>query len=164
MLILDVSMHWSSTHQMICKSILYIFIWCDLLSNQLPIGRALKYEGEINTFVVLHENQDLCNLKLLEGEWSSIKLISGWLEKFWDATTQMSTTHQPMLSHTHAIFHGLQDHIRNALRNLPSGMDLHIQQGLLASHHKLAEYYYRFDQSPFYIWAVHMSVSFLIMP
>jgi hypothetical protein len=87
MLILDVLMHWSSTHQMIYKSILYIFVGCDLLSNQLPIGYTLKYEGEINTFVVLCENQDLCNLKLLEGEWSSIKLISGWLEKFWDATT-----------------------------------------------------------------------------
>jgi hypothetical protein len=82
MLILDVSMHWSSTHQMMHELILYIFVWCDLLSNQLPIGCALKYEGEINTFVVLCENQDLHNLKLLEGEWSSIKLISGWLEKF----------------------------------------------------------------------------------
>jgi hypothetical protein len=124
----------------------------------------LKYEGEINTFVVLCENQDLHNLELSEGKWSSIKLISGWLKKFWDTITQMSTTHQPMLSHMHAIFCGLQDHIYDALHNLPSGMDLCIQQGLLAAHHKLAEYYYQFDQSPFYIWAICMSVSFLIMP
>ena len=123
----------------------------------------MKYEGEINTFVVLRENQDLRNLELSEGEWSSIKLISGWLEKFRDATTQMSTTHQPMLSHTHAIFRGLQEHIREALRDLPPGIDLCIKHGLLAAHHKLAEYYYRFDQSPFYIWAARMSVSFSIM-
>ena len=56
----------------------------------------MKYKGEINTFVVLRENQDLRNLELSEGEWSSIKLISGWLEKFRDTTTQMSTTHQPV--------------------------------------------------------------------
>jgi hypothetical protein len=77
MLILDVSTHWSFTHQMMHKLILYIFVWCDLLSNQLPIGYTLKYKGKINTFVVLHENQNLYNLKLSKGKWSSIKLISG---------------------------------------------------------------------------------------
>ena len=123
----------------------------------------VEIEGEINTFVVLRENQDLRNLELSEGKWSSIKLISGWLEKFRDATTQMSTTHQPMLSHTHAIFRGLQEHIREALHNLPPGIDPCIKHGLLAAHQKLAEYYYRFDQSPFYIWAARMSVSFSIM-
>ena len=123
----------------------------------------MKYEGKINTFVVLRENQDLRNLELSEGEWSSIKLISGWLEKFRDTTTQMSTTHQPMLSHMHAIFHGLQEHIREALCDLPPGIDPCIKHGLLAAHQKLAEYYYRFDQSPFYIWAARMSVSFSIM-
>jgi len=112
---------------------------------------------------VLHENQDLRNLELSEAEWSSIKLISGWLEKFRDATTQMSTIHQPMLSHTHAIFRGLQEHLHESICNLPSGTDLCIQHGLLAAHQKLAEYYYRFDQSPFYIWAVRTSVSLSIM-
>ena len=73
----------------------------------------MKYKGKINTFVVLRENQDLRNLELSEGKWSSIKLISGWLEKFRDTTTQMSTTHQPMLSHTHAIFRGL--HVTHGL-------------------------------------------------
>ena len=67
---------------MMHKLMLYIFAGCDLLSDQLPIGCTLKYEGEINTFVVLCENQDLRNLKLSEGKWFSIRLISGWLEKF----------------------------------------------------------------------------------
>jgi len=135
-----------------------------ILSNPLPIGRTLQYEAKINNFVVLCANQDLRNLKLSEDKWSSIKLISGWLEKFRDVTMQMSMVHQPMLSHTHAIFCGLQEHLRKSLCNLPSGIDLCIQNGLLAAHHKLAKYYYWFDQSPFYIWAAHMSVSFLIMP
>jgi len=113
---------------------------------------------------MLRANQDLRNLELSEDEWSSIKLITGWLEKFRDATTQMSTIHQPMLSHTHAIFRGLQEHLRKSLRNLPSGIDLCIQNGLIAAYHKLGEYYYRFDQSPFYIWAARMSVSFFITP
>ena len=30
---------------MMHKSMLYIFAGCDLLSDQLPIGCALKYEG-----------------------------------------------------------------------------------------------------------------------
>ena len=90
------------------------------------------------------------------------QFISGWLEKFRDVTTQMSTIYQPMLSHTHAIFCGLQEHLCESIHNLPSGTDLCIQHGLLAAHQKLAEYYYRFDQSPFYIWATRMSVSLSI--
>ena len=48
----------------------------------IPIGRTLQYKAEINDFVMLCANQDLCHLKLSEDKWSSIKLISGWLEKF----------------------------------------------------------------------------------
>ena len=135
-----------------------------ILSNPLPIGCALQYEAEINTFVMHRANQDLCNLELSEDEWTSIKLITGWLEKFQDATTQMSITHQPMLSHTHTIFRGLQDYIREAIQNLPPGLDRCIWDGLVAAHHKLGKYYYQFDQSPFYIWAMCMSASFSIMP
>ena len=73
-----------------------------ILSNLLPIGCALQYEAKINNFITLHTNQNLCDLKLLEDKWSSIRLISGWLGKFCDATTQMSTICQPMSSHIHA--------------------------------------------------------------
>ena len=160
MLILDVPTRWSSTHQMMRKS----FLWDVVLLNSSPIGHALQYKSEINNFVTLHANRDLRDLELSEDEWSSIRLVAGWLEKFQDATTQMSAVRQPMLLHTHAIFHGLQEHLRKSLHNLPSGIDLCIRHGLLAAHYKLSEYYYRFDQSLFYIWAAHMSISFSIMP
>lgn len=123
----------------------------------------MQYEAEINTFVTLRVNRDLRDLELSEDEWSSIRLVASWLEKFRDATTQMSATRQPMLSHTHAIFRGLQEHLRGSLRNLPIGVDPFIRNGLVAAHQKLSDYYYRFDQSPFYIWAARRSVSFFIV-
>ena len=124
----------------------------------------MQYEAEINHFVTLCANRDLRDLELSEDEWSLIRLVAGWLEKFRDATTQMSAIHQPMLSHTHAIFHGLQEHLRESIRNLPTGIDGCIRDGIVAAHHKLSEYYYRFDQSPFYIWAARESVPFSIIP
>jgi hypothetical protein len=64
-----------------------------MLSNTLHIGHTLQYEAEINTFVTLQANKDLHDLKLSEDEWSSIQLVTSWLEMFHDATTQMSATH-----------------------------------------------------------------------
>ena len=128
------------------------------------IGRTLQYEAKINTFVALHANKDLCDLELSEDKWSSIQLVASWLEKFRNVTTQMSATHWPMLSHTHTIFCGLQEHLCKSLQHLPSGINSCIQDGLIATHQKLSEYYYQFDQSPFYIWAAHMSVSFSNVP
>lgn len=122
----------------------------------------MQYEVKINNFVTLHANWDLRDLELSEDEWSSIRLVAGWLEKFRDATTQMSAIRQPMLSHTHAIFRGLQEHLRESLHKLPAGIDLCIRHGLIAAHHKLSEYYYRFDQSPFYIWAARMYYTFVV--
>ena len=121
----------------------------------------MQYEAEakINNFVTLHSNRDLCDLELSEDEWTSIRLVAGWLERFCNATTQMSATHQPMLSYSHAVFCGLQEHLRESLHKLPASIDLCIQNGLVAAHYKLSEYYYWFDQSPFYIWAAHMSAS-----
>jgi len=58
MLILDVTMRWSSTHQMMRRS-LFFFYQGMVSSNPLPIGCALQYEAEINNFVTLHANRDL---------------------------------------------------------------------------------------------------------
>ena len=80
-------------------------------------GRALDFMTEIDEFIF--QNEDLTNLALTEAEWASITLVAGWLKAFRSATTQMSTTKQPMLSTAHAIFRGLQDEVRNALP-LPS--------------------------------------------
>jgi hypothetical protein len=82
-----------------------------VLLNTLHIGCTLQYEAEINTFVTLCANKDLCELELSEDEWSSIQLVASWLEKFCDATTQMLATHHSMLSYTYAIFCGLQKHL-----------------------------------------------------
>jgi hypothetical protein len=104
----------------------------------------------------------LANLALTEAEWESITQVAGWLKAFRSATTQMSTTKQPMLSTAHAIFCGLQDEVRNALRLLPDSTSPMIKAGLLAAHQKLSEYYYHFDLSPFYIWAACESYPFFI--
>jgi hypothetical protein len=121
-------------------------------------GRALDFQTEIDDFVF--QNEDLANLALTEAEWASITQMAGWLKAFRSATTQMSTTKQPMLSTAHAIFRGLQDEVHDALRSLPDSTSPMIRNGLLAAHQKLSEYYYRFDISPFYIWATRESEYF----
>lgn len=113
---------------------------------------------EIDDFIF--QNEDLTSLVLTEAEWKSIAQVAGWLKAFRSATTQMSTTKQPMLSTCHAIFRGLQDEVRTALLSLPDSTSPMIRNGLLAAHQKLSEYYYRFDLSPFYIWAACKSLFF----
>jgi hypothetical protein len=66
----------------------------------------------------------------------------------------MSATSVPMLSTMHTIFQGLQDDIKNILRDLPNSVSPKIKLGLTDAHHKLSDYYHQFDASPFYIWAV----------
>jgi len=73
----------------------------------------------------------------------------------------MSTTSWPILSHVHAVFRGLQEHVCQALAKLPNSADPKIKAGLLAAHMKLSEYYHRFDQSPFYLWAARASTLIL---
>ena len=150
MLILDVRTRWSSTHQMMRKLINNI---TSLTLVNYATGRALDFQTEIDDFVF--QNEDLANLALTEAEWASITQMAGWLKAFRSATTQMSTTKQPMLSTAHAIFRGLQDEVRDALRSLPDSTSPMIRNGLLAAHQKLpvSEYCYHFDISPFYIWA-----------
>jgi hypothetical protein len=68
----------------------------------------------------------------------------------------MSTTKVPMLSTTHAIFRGLQEDIKEILRNLPTSVSPGIKQGLIDAHTKLSDYYHKYDESPFYTWAACM--------
>jgi hypothetical protein len=69
----------------------------------------------------------------------------------------MSTSKESTLSATHAIFRGLQEHIQGIYRNLPGATPSRIKAGLLDAHQKLSDYYYRYDQSPFYTWAARES-------
>jgi len=79
--------------------------------------------------------------------------VSEWLGAFHAATMQMSTSKQSMLSSTLAIFRGLQDHIRVIYSDLPASTSPRIKASLLNAHQKLSDYYYRYDQSPYYTWA-----------
>ncbi|KAH9015436.1 hypothetical protein EDB83DRAFT_2232691 [Lactarius deliciosus] len=102
-------------------------------------------------------NHDLYPYELSDKDWSSISMVSSWLKSFRSATTQMSATKVPMLSTMLAVFRGLQDDIKTILRNLATTASPIIKMGLFDAHEKLSEYYYKYDESPFYTWAACMS-------
>jgi len=75
------------------------------------LGRALDFSKEIDSFA--GRNRDLRHLELDEDDWEAISQVAGWLKAFCSATTKMSRTKKPMISTVHAIFWGLQDHVKN---------------------------------------------------
>jgi hypothetical protein len=97
--------------------------------------------------------KDLHAFELSDEDWDAISIVTHWLHAFREATTQMSSTSKSMLSTTHAVFRGLQEELRKAIAALPENVDPQIKLGLLNAHRKLSDYYYTFDQSPFYTWA-----------
>ncbi|KIJ96829.1 hypothetical protein K443DRAFT_124286 [Laccaria amethystina LaAM-08-1] len=117
-------------------------------------GRALDYRNMIDSFVL--RNKDLRDFELSAAEWDSIKLVTSWLKSFRSATTEMSTTKVPMLSMVHAVFRGLQDDLKEILCNLPNSVSPNVKWGLTDAHWKLSDYYYKYDESPFYTWAARM--------
>ncbi|KAF8573506.1 hypothetical protein K439DRAFT_1262383, partial [Ramaria rubella] len=80
-----------------------------------------------------------------------IELVTCWLHCFRDATTQMLATKHSTLSSTHAVFKGLQDELAKNLQELPDSAPSGIHNSLVSVHRKLSDYYYKFDQSPYYI-------------
>src|SRR6267154_235581 len=120
------------------------------------LGRALDYRNTIDSFI--SRNKDLHTFELSNTDWESIKLVATWLKSFQSATIEMSATKVPMLSTTHAIFRGLQDDIKNILRDLPNSVSPKIKLSLIDAHRKLSDYYYQFDASPFYTWAACMCI------
>ena len=127
-----------------------------MLSSHL--GHALDFAKEIDDFVGRH--RDLRALELDTADWSAIHLVAGWLKAFRSATTDMSKTKEPMLSTVHAIFRGLQDHVRQALADLPDSAPHQLTNGLIEAHTKLSDYYYHSDESPYYTWAACMLYIF----
>lgn len=119
--------------------------------DQVRAGRALDYRNIINAFVA--KVRDLRKYELSSEDWDAVKLVTGWLKSFRSATTQMSATKTTTLSSTHAIFRGLQEDVRKAIAGLPQTAPVRIRDALLAAHLKLSDYYYKFDESPFYVWA-----------
>ncbi|THU78181.1 hypothetical protein K435DRAFT_811775 [Dendrothele bispora CBS 962.96] len=51
------------------------------------------------------------------------------------------------------IFRELQSDIKQNLMALPDSVSPRIKEGLVAAHRKLSDYYTKFDESPFYLWA-----------
>lgn len=98
-------------------------------------------------------NRDLRPYELSEHDWSAIQLVTSWLKAFRSATTQMSMSKHPTLSFTHAIFHGLQESVKNALRDLPREAHGRLKIAIVAAHRKLSDYYYHYNQSHLYVWA-----------
>ncbi|KAJ7725282.1 hypothetical protein DFH07DRAFT_758733, partial [Mycena maculata] len=96
---------------------------------------------------------DLHNNELTVQDWDAIAMVSDWLLNFRSATSQMSTTSRPMLSSTHSTFHGLQKTLKDKLSSLPQDSPPELVEALTNAHRKLSDYYYKYDQSPFYIWA-----------
>jgi hypothetical protein len=94
-----------------------------------------------------------CKVQLTAHDWDGIVLVAKWLKQFRHATTKMSTMKLPMLSSTHATFRGLQKHLKTVISMLPNDTAPEIKTGLLDAHCKLSNYYYKFDQSPWNIWA-----------
>ncbi|PPQ80819.1 hypothetical protein CVT25_001944 [Psilocybe cyanescens] len=102
-------------------------------------------------------------LELDKNDWDAISQVASWLKAFHSATTQMSKTKEPMLSTVHAIFRGLQDHIRSILSQLPDSAPTQLRDGLLEAHNKLSEYYYKSYESPYYTWAASAFFFFLYL-
>jgi hypothetical protein len=78
----------------------------------------------------VNENEDLAEYALAPSEWAALKQVGDWLKSYRYATTKMSTTKQPMLSMTHAVFRLLQDELKAAIAALPSTADLPFLRGL----------------------------------
>ena len=121
----------------------------------------MDYHSVLDDFVA--KNRELQKHELQDEDWEAIALVAQWLKSFRSATTQMSTTKRPMLSWTHAIFHGLQDSISDSLHSLPNNTPASLRQGLLSAHRKLSNYYGKSDESPYYTWASRMSCIFLMI-
>ncbi|KAF7372637.1 Transposase-like protein [Mycena venus] len=131
-LILDVCTRWSSTYQMLC--------------------RALNYRATIDGFV--YHNWDLRHLEITDAEWNAIGTVADWSKVFHPATTQISRTQQSMLSTTHMVFQGLQDHQHNIIYELPwtYSMPPRLKRRFIETHCKLSDYY-ESEDLPYYMRA-----------
>jgi hypothetical protein len=128
----------------------------------LNSGRAFDYKDAVNSYIA--KDRDIRNdYELFDSDWESIKMVSDWLKSFRSATTEMSTTKRPMLSSTQAIFRGLQGSLRTIISELPEDVSPELKEGLCNAHKKLSDYYSKYDQSPFPVWAACRSFSSLLM-
>jgi hypothetical protein len=98
--------------------------------------------------------EDSGDLQLITtADWAAIKMVSDWLKTFQIATTEMSTTKRPMLSSTRDTFLGLQANLKEIISSLPENINATLRSGLVNAHLKLSEYFGKFDQSQYCLWA-----------
>ncbi|KAJ7824764.1 hypothetical protein B0H14DRAFT_2308710, partial [Mycena olivaceomarginata] len=84
-------------------------------------------------------------------EWDTLEKVPKWLKLSRSTIMQISATKKPMLSATHAIFHGLQQSLKEIITSLPDETDATLKAGLVAAHCKLSDYFRKFDQSKYYL-------------
>ncbi len=113
----------------------------------------------MNTYVAI--NRELRQYELSTNDWEAITMVMDWLKHFRAATVEMSMTHKPMLSTVHVVFWGLQCHLKGILAGLPDHTPPEIKKGLLEAYRKLSDYYYKFDESPYYTWAAREYLVFI---
>jgi hypothetical protein len=113
--------------------------------------RALDYRDVIYLFVA--KTPEFRSYEITMEDWETIKMVCEWLRHFRDATTQMSATKQCTISSTHAVFRGLQDSLTENLRQLPPLAPMQLRKALQQAHEKLSTYIFKFNESPYPIWA-----------
>jgi hypothetical protein len=105
----------------------------------------------MNRFVASHEELQLEALDSVE--WGAIEIVADWLFMFRKATTLMSSTKTSTISYVFRIFVSLQDMLRAKIACFPPDTPQVLRSGLIKAHAKLAEYFQKFDDSPYYLWA-----------
>ncbi len=117
----------------------------------MALGHAIEYCAVVDSYVSC--NQELHSCEMSASDWDNVSMVMGWLKTFRFTMTEMSTSKKPMLSTMHAVFRGIQDEIKSILTHLPNSTPPEIKKGLMDAHLKLSDYYYKFDESSFYIWS-----------
>jgi hypothetical protein len=131
--------------------------WPDLL-----VARALSFQDAIDDYTA-HDRNGLRDYRLNADDWAALRVVERWLRYFRAATHQMSSSKRPTLSSVHAVFRGLQAHLRTCLVELSDDCPTRLKEALVAAHQKLSDYYWRFDEeSPFYLWAASTYLILLI--
>lgn len=98
----------------------------------------MLYKSQLDFFI--HDLKDL-----------SVKALPS--SDFRSATATMSSTSTPTLSCVHGVFKALQDALSMQLTNFASEAPSSCKNGLKNAYDKLGDYFYRLDESPYYIWA-----------
>lgn len=89
---------------------------------------------------------------------TEVILVSNNTDVIYENPDDMKTS---MISTTLAIFCGLQEDLKQVLCDLPEDASLQLKLGLFDAYCKLSDCYYKYDESPFYMWATCMYSFFI---